>query len=193
MRKLLVLVVFAVGCDNCVSCREEPTFVTYPDAAPVAADAAGPADAATRVGEFTFPDVPIVIQDADGVFAASIKTTITFWNRAVGCELLTFDNDHEMPGIVVHTGAPPEGQHCADVGGCAYYETIMGLPFSGHVFVTAPSNISDDYAVIAHEIGHLLGLAHDVGFGRSVMRPEVKYPIRARDADKAALEERYCK
>jgi hypothetical protein len=111
-------------------------------------------------------------------------------NRNVGCNLLIVASD---PTIELVEGAIEVGQESRDWGAGAFVSPDISR---GEIVIYRPLMVGTDVEVIMHEIGHLLGLAHD---RHGAMRPIVEEVIgggvrvpRFTDKDAAALAERYC-
>jgi hypothetical protein len=59
-----------------------------------------------------------------------------------------------------------------------------------HIF--APGDLHTQLCIVAHELGHVLGLADDWNHGTGVMNPEhCAQVVQVSDKDSAAIVERY--
>ena len=113
-------------------------------------------------------------------------------NERLGTQV--FSAAHDPADIVVHTGLPPEGADCPeDGGGCFVLEGYDGTYVHCDVYVYNNPDIAIEADVVAHELGHCLGLAHD-DYDGSIMYPVQShhwFPPRISDADREALRKAY--
>lgn len=132
-------------------------------------------------------------------YAASLSSAIAAINTRVGCELFVWKKDDLVVDVrVMHEGCDDPGD-----AGCAYYDKAKD---QGLVKVGFPGDVTQAYLVFHHELGHLLGLAHDgpadpetMAVSVSAMADNVasfgsrldKLP-RFTDKDTQALRDRYC-
>jgi len=144
--------------------------------------------------------LPLAVHDVDGSFGSTLGGAIGLFNGAAGCDVLRRDGTNGAP-IAVVAGLPAvavdDASHrCADYGACSYLGSSPGP--TCYIFYVTPSTVDTDYKVLAHELGHCLGLADDVGYKNSVMRDRQPtqdgpfHPTLVTSADAAALRTRYC-
>ena len=115
--------------------------------------------------------------------------TLAVWNRAVpaGCVLFQKTIDRGAANVIVVVG---------DYGGdCA--GKAWKTPLGAKIEVNDPGMVGQTYLIIAHELGHILGLAHDPR-KNSIMLNGVQahagtFPTpKVTAKDQSALSERYC-
>jgi hypothetical protein len=104
---------------------------------------------------------------------------------------------HESPTITVVQGTIEVGTESQDWGAHADVIKVGGRPTRGVITVHVPLMVGTDLAVLHHELGHQLGLAHDRSHTMKPITEEViggpQKMVRAQDKDIDALNERYCK
>ncbi len=130
----------------------------------------------------------------DGEYSQALAEAVNLWNKQADCKLFEI---HEDPTITVVQGTIEVGTESEDWGAHADVIKVGGKPTRGIITVHVPLMVGTDLAVLHHELGHQLGLAHDRSH---TMKPITKEEIggrqklvRAQDKDIAALNERYCK
>ena len=148
-----------------------------------------------------WPTVPLrVTWDRRGfeAFNDGIEEAMAVWNRAAGCELL---REASAVGTADVRIASADGAPCgkinfdaddpiagADVAGGAWWCPNM----KADVQIKRLGMIDEAHKVFVHELGHVLGLAHDEGGVMGPYADRIEWIIPSRK-DAKALAERYCK
>lgn len=146
-----------------------------------------------------WPSIPIGVawsaQDIDA-YNEGLAAAIKLWNASVGCEIFAHVNGPEAQIRVRTLGVLPCGKD-RDVPG-PEGETIPGFTLDCHdgtmeIQVNALGDIQTGYRVFLHELGHAIGLAHDVP-GGGIMAPALDpmNVIEPNVKDVRALRARYC-
>jgi predicted Zn-dependent protease len=133
--------------------------------------------------------IPLKV-DGDA-YPEALAEAVKLWNSQADCKLFAIDDDAT---ITVRQGTIEVGAETEDWGAGAY---VNRENTRGEIVVFSPLMVGTDLAVLHHELGHILGLAHDRSH---TMKPIVEEEIggrqkmvRAQDKDIDALNERYCK
>jgi len=152
-----------------------------------------------RVVEPTFEDDPVTWDpsrfplsvtyeadfDPDDVHAGA-----DFWNRGA-CPLFEVIGAGDHGDVVIEVGDDVAQD---SYGGWGIRTCPAGM--CGIVYVRQSSFETGPAIIVAHELGHLLGLAHDTTQNRSIMHPQAASQIgyiNVTDKDRAALGEMYCR
>jgi len=148
--------------------------------------------------------VPLSVR-ADA-YEGATKSAMELWNTAAGCPLFaqtfvamgdSISRDPLATVVVKATDGAPCGQMEAQGMG---QDDAAGAYLCGpraEVHVSHPGDTRQQFAIVAHELGHILGLAHDMWPG-SVMYHDsgqvaASKMIRVTDKDSVALAKRYCR
>ena len=126
-------------------------------------------------------------------YAVAASTAMRMWNEQVGCQLFKEVPPESMSyevRILFLEGQPCEGVTPVPdhkVAASVYFCQMGGVDIS----VERLDEMQAAYAVFAHELGHVLGLAHDPS-GLMAPRTEAMTLVLPSDKDIAAVRERYC-
>jgi hypothetical protein len=104
----------------------------------------------------------------DDVWRASARQATAWWTRELGVE---WRETWEGPGVQIGWGDVPEPYYAYAHG---YVDTDCGVTH-GHVRIAHGVTVTDDAPLLIHELGHVIGLAHDervVDGQLSVMHPD---------------------
>lgn len=162
--------------------------------------------------EETFVDDPILPHRFPLTVAADpmldervLEEDLELFNDAAGCTLFAKEAAGDVADVVIDFDAPPtraDGtkDDCAQRCDPRHHLGCTCFGADGWaIFYPTPSTIDVDMWVIAHELSHVLGLAHDVGRKNAVTRPDAHrgpadgamFLLTTKDGN--ALAERYCK
>lgn len=89
-----------------------------------------------------------------GEFQASYLAALDFYNNEVGCMVIAPASPGERASIIVRSGANDDGAEAGSYHG----RTLDG--YTDEVRIAAPGDVIQAYVMIAHELGHILGLQH---------------------------------
>ena len=133
--------------------------------------------------------IPLKVNGAP--YHDALKEAVKLWNGQADCDLFVI---HEDPTLVIKQGTIEVGTETEDWAAGAF---VNKDTTRAEIIVYVPLMVGTDLQVIHHELGHVLGLAHDRSH---TMKPIVEEEIggrqkmvRAQDKDIDALNERYCK
>lgn len=181
---LAMAIAGAVGCDGKIKRNVEATFVDDP------------------IWPHKFP---LVVAADPMLDRRVLEEAVALFDRAAGCDLFEVGGGGADYDVLIEFDAPPthpDGTKDDCALRCDSQEHVACTCFGARgwvIFYPAPSTIDVDLWVIAHELSHVLALAHDVGRKNAVTRPDAhRGPtdgamllVTSKDSD--ALSERYCR
>lgn len=125
-----------------------------------------------------------------GEYNAALREAVFLWNRQAKCTLFEM---HKEPIVVVKQGSIEVGAESEDWAAGAFVDKDATR---GEVIVYVPLMVGTDLQVLHHELGHILGLAHDRSHTMLPLKEETisgrQQFVSAQDKDIAALRARYC-
>lgn len=142
-------------------------------------------------------DIPLTLaldldKHAEANYRESIIGAVKMWNQEIG-EVFKLETDRTKAKVVVTWGGIEPGSHA---GGHTSHKGGSDGPTSALVEISEPSDVHAVMRYAAHELGHVLGLAHD-DFTKSIMYPvqpgqteEMTFVLPS-DFDKKVLKEAY--
>lgn len=132
--------------------------------------------------------IPITIYSED--YPEALEEAVYLWNSQA--EFKLFQVDKEAPTIRIRQGTLEVGTEAAEWGAGTFVAPDMSR---GEIVVYIPLMVGTDLAVLHHELGHVLGLAHDRSYTmKPITKEEIGGPqrmVRAQDKDIEALRDRY--
>ena len=120
------------------------------------------------------------------------------------CPLVARTSKPELADVTFINGNPTDERgdckaRCDTTDHAACTCLRRGATVTAEVYYLAPNTIDVAYVTFAHELGHVLGFAHDPGFRGSMMRPDVIAAMSERNTfvrvshnDGRAARDRYC-
>lgn len=140
--------------------------------------------------------VPVSVTIDDSVDdREAVRYAVNFWNQQMGYKLFVISDG--LGDVIVRVGTE---SRCDRAAACAYHEYDGDGTLRGYADVVRVHSSTEAYYAIAHELGHLLGLAHDPGDNMSIMYRSVLRnitvnrpfpPVYVTPNDKAAVRARY--
>ncbi len=131
----------------------------------------------------------------DNVYSNPIEGAIDLWNREIGCKVFRRVGTNTVIRVDVIL-EDYDGMPCENPGSYALEKDMAAGTWicpDNHAEIAFQTldEISMAYKIISHELGHVLGLAHDPGglMGDNITNLTFVFPS---DKDKKALHERYC-
>jgi hypothetical protein len=163
----------------------------------------------------TWDSVPVTVGwDEHGWDAhnGSFDKAVGELNGAVGCKVFEVEVDGPAQVSIVSADGEPCGSADALVLNPSHAaQTYLCPDGTAEIHISQPGDVTMSFLITYHELGHVLGLAHDAYFAQgadgpmfvSVMTPNVaehsdrlgsgqRLPALS-DKDRAALRKRYCK
>lgn len=143
---------------------------------------------------------PLSVTTSNDVDQDELSVSVKFWNKQIGCPLLRIAE--EGGDILLEHGNPTvsgeEVSHCSGKHVACTFLLIKGSRVQAPIFLIEPQGRGVDSWIWSHELGHALGLGHDIGRKLSVMRPDAPNPfgrveiMLVTDADRRAIRSRWC-
>lgn len=147
-----------------IGCKEEPGFMK------VCFDINGQAHYYEKgdtldcqPSELDFRGLPILVyvEDLPEVFERDVQEAVNTWG------VFELADGAKDASVVVRFGSTPG---VGGIGATRHSITITGVKAS--IDCRECVTVGQVYAVLTHELGHVLGLAHDYGHRFSIMHPE---------------------
>lgn len=138
----------------------------------------------------TKTDVPLRVAITDQEIEDDVLNAIGAFNRRVGCSLFAFTNDPGSAPVVLSRGAAESGDGSMHPGGTTSH-TLVGGKWKATVVMYNLVTADEIQRGIMHELGHVVGLAHD-DFKDSLMYRGTSGSAYLTDDDRELLQGRYC-
>lgn len=137
-------------------------------------------------------DVPLQVAVISPEVEEDVLKAMAVFNRSVGCSLFTFAfaNDPKLAPIVVRKGATQADDGSIHLGGTTSH-TMFNGEWRATVVVHNLVLASEIQRAIMHELGHVVGLAHD-DFKHSLMYSGTSGSAFLTYEDQELLQGRYC-
>lgn len=150
----------------------------------------------------SWKNLPLRVFPVGGARGASLDAALSFWEREVSCapNVFLLADTADVADVTLEHDAPPANTQCGRMCdgqihlACTCYDPVRKI---ARVYYPAPSTIDVDWLVWAHELGHVIGLAHDLGQRVTVMRVDISSaiqdhaPVIVTDKDSRAICSRY--
>lgn len=158
----------------------------------------GPGD--KSFGDFrpAWNDSPISVSSYPA--ARGVRAAVEQWNSQVDCAVFIVASQTFDARVVIEFDVPPSGTDCGRRCdphihiACTCYDPGSQ---TARIYYPAPGLLAVDTFVVTHELGHVLGLVHDVS-RNSVMRravhksPGEGRPLLVTHNDRNAVRAEYC-
>ena len=147
-------------------------------------------------GDAPWATTPVTVEwtQVNPDFDGSLSQALAAWNYAAGCQVLARAHDATTANVSVQGY---DGTACGReqlLPSNANAGTVRCTAELAEVRLKVASDIRSVFVIVEHELGHVLGLAHD----RSALMmasPDLDAEVRPlpSDADGAAVGARYCR
>lgn len=167
-------------------------FVVAVSAAIFGAPGCGANEATFKPEGPRWQHAPLTVESLlDDAYLPSVKAAITFWNRELGMPVLVLISPApgEVADVLIGTGSAGAGHL-----GVTWFHS-SGRVLTATIELRQPGDVCQVARVLEHELGHVLGLAHDAA-APSIMARYVDgdcfdIPYLVTDRDLQALEGHY--
>ncbi len=132
----------------------------------------------------TWPSLPLVVDmdpDIASDYSGSVDEAIGFWNGEL--DITAFTTKGTKPVVHVVIGDASAGGD----GATSFYRDEAGA-LNATIEVRQPADVTSVYYIIAHELGHSLGLCHDPDDFLSIMYPELDFTWDGTDQSGEAVD-----
>lgn len=171
MKILLLSLLFLLsGCEDDPTmmevCPSGNTFI-YPQGYDSVAACAGPTT------QINWPGIPLKVRidpSVSSTYGESIDEAISFWNKEVTTLFVKVSSPPY--DVLITDGVARDGE----LG--ATYHTIVDGRLTATVELRRPGDITTAFYITAHELGHVMGLAHDRA-PASVMYGFLEYSVES--------------
>jgi hypothetical protein len=173
MRRLGLLLLLLCGCGT------ETTFMLVCPAGSSFDYPAGDHVASTACADphpIRWPALPLSVEilfdtsDYDG----SAMEAVSFWNDSLGRKAFTYATGSDISDVQFATGDATSGHL-----GRTHHTVEPSGRLTAQVFLDQPGDPCEVARVLEHEIGHVLGLAHDPDLDTSIMRSYIDNGVSA--------------